>query len=219
MGVLSFLIIFASGAIFGTAALVIGLIVVLNVGADSLEKQREKSAEKRKKYSHLDAKKWLPKPRTVQVVAAAATRTRARAASVSVSGPSSVIAQPALLLRKLVIELLESTNFPLGASTTIDAAVRIRLGEQKTKTKSLPKSVGLAKVRNRFRSIFFISHITFIGNQYPFPAVSASVPCDFNPRARTTFLCCSLCVAKKIAPRPVSGPEASFAFCSSKRDF
>jgi hypothetical protein len=206
MGVLSFLIIFASGAIFGTAALVIGLIVVLNVGADSLEKQREKSAEKRKKYSHLDAKKWLPKPRTVQVVAAAATRTRARAASVSVSGPStsssSVIAQPALLLRKLVIELLESTNFPLGASTTIDAAVRIRLGEQKTKTKSLPKSVGLAKVRNRFRSIFFISHITFIGNQYLFPAVSASVPCDFNPRARTTFLCCSLCVAKKIAPRP-----------------
>eukprot|EP01122_Echinamoeba_exundans_P007996 TRINITY_DN2571_c0_g1_i1.p1 TRINITY_DN2571_c0_g1~~TRINITY_DN2571_c0_g1_i1.p1 ORF type:complete len:749 (-),score=166.97 TRINITY_DN2571_c0_g1_i1:1281-3527(-) len=147
MGFLSFLIIFASGAIFGTAALVVGLIVVLNVGADGLDKQREKAAEKRKKYSHLDAKKWLPKPRTVQVVAAAASRTRARAASVSIpsSSSTSATAQPALLLRKLVVELIESTNFPLGASTTIDAAVRIRLGEQKTKTRSLPKSAGLAK--------------------------------------------------------------------------
>lgn len=141
--------VFVSGAIFGTAALVVGLIFALNVGADSLDRGREKAAEKRKKFTHLDAKKWLPKPRAVQVVAAIATRSRERAASVSSSSSSAIVlAQPPQpLLRKLVVDLIEATNLPLGTSSSIDAVVRIRLGEQRTKSRTLLKCSGSAKVR------------------------------------------------------------------------
>lgn len=151
MGFFSLLIVFISGAIFGTGALVVGLIFALNVGSESLDAQRARAAEKRKKFTHLDAKKWMPKPRTVQVVATAAARTRERAASVSTSSSAPLllltVSQPAALLRKLVIELQESTNVTLGTSNTVDASVRIRLGEQRAKSRTLVKISGLARVR------------------------------------------------------------------------